>query len=74
MFEVNRAELCRLYFSTGLSLRQFAKSAGLNLLTVRNLIFGERGKTTGKVIATLAKYFGVDAESLLKKKGDAATA
>ena len=69
MFEVDTELLQRLYFETGQSLRQFAKSAGLNLLTIRRLITGSRSKTTGKVIAALAKYFGVNPETLLRKKG-----
>ena len=74
MFEVDTLLIRRLYFATGLSLRQFAKSTGLHLLTVHNLIHGKATRTTGRVVARLAKYFGVDAETLLLKSTSAATA
>ena len=71
MFEVDTLLIRRLYFATGLSLRQFAKSAGLHLLTVHNLIHGKATRTTGRVVARLAKYFNVDAETLLLKESSA---
>lgn len=68
MFELDAVTIRRLYFATGLSLRQFAKASGLHLMTLHNLIHGKATRTTGKIVGTLARYFNVDGEMLLLKR------
>ena len=71
MFEVDGDIVRRLYFETGLSLRQFATATGLNIFTIRRLLLGEETRVTGRIVSALAKYFGVDAETLLVREKSA---
>ena len=64
MFKINAEFVRTLIFERGLSLKQFAKAAGLSEFTVGKLI--RDGATARmKTISKLAKFFGVDGGELI---------
>lgn len=63
MFKVNGQRVRQELFKRGVSLKDFAKNLGLNQLTVKKILRGE--KVQSKVVSALAKSFGVDAEQLI---------
>lgn len=66
MFEVNDSLIRSLIFKRGLTVSEFARRAGINGLTARKLI-KDGAKVNGRIVSTLAKFFDVEGEVLLKK-------
>lgn len=69
MFTVDASRIRTLLFERGISIAELAKLAKLNGLTARKVIADGSAVTT-KTISALAKFFGVDGETLILKKGD----
>ena len=67
MFEVDDALIRALIFKRGLTVVEFARRAGINGLTARKLV-KSGARVNGRIVATLAKFFGVDGNTLLKKE------
>ena len=67
MFEVDDSIIRALIFKRGLTVAQFARRAGINGLTARKLV-KKGAKVNGRIIATLAEFFGVEGNVLLKKE------
>lgn len=66
MFKVDSELVRRMVFERGLSLKQFAEQSGLNGLTVAKIV-KDGATASAQTIATLAKFFGVDGNSLIRK-------
>ncbi|MBR3746269.1 MAG: helix-turn-helix transcriptional regulator [Selenomonadaceae bacterium] len=66
MFKVDSGLVRRMVFERGLTLREFAKAAGLNGLTATKLV-RDNATASVKTISTLARFFGVDGNSLILK-------
>ena len=66
MFKVDSEFVRRMMCERGLSLKQFAKAAGLNGLTVAKIV-KDGATASAQTIATLARFFGVDGNSLIRK-------
>lgn len=64
MFKINAKLVRTLIFERGLSLRQLAMQAGLNAATAGKLI-RDGAIVSVKTISKLAKFFGVDANTLV---------
>ena len=64
MFRINAKLVRDFLFQRGLSVREFAAAAGLNALTAGKLI-RDGATATMKTISALAKFFGVDGNSLI---------
>lgn len=64
MFKVNSARVRELLFQSGLCMSVFAARAGLNVLTVKRVV-AENSTATIKTISALAKFFGVEPDSLI---------
>ena len=69
MFAVDDSLIRSLLFKRGLTIREFARRAGINGLTARKVV-KDGAKVNGRIVGTLAKFFGVKGESLLKKEAD----
>ena len=69
MFEIDSSLIRSLLFKSGLTVAQFARRAGINGLTARKVV-KDGAKVNGRIVGTLAKFFGVKGESLLKKEAD----
>ena len=69
MFEVNDSLIRALLFERGLTVAQFARRAGINGLTAHKVV-KDGAKVNGRIVGTLAKFFGVKGEALLKKEAD----
>lgn len=67
MFAVDDSLIRSLLFERGLTVTEFARRAGINGLTARKLV-KDGAKVNGRIVSTLAKFFGVDGEELLKKE------
>ena len=66
MFKLDAKLVRAEIFKRGLSLREFAEQAGLNVITAGRVI--RDGATASmKTVGTLAKFFNVDGESLILK-------
>ena len=66
MFKINAAVVREEIFKRGLSLREFAAQAGLNVITAGKIV-RDNVKVSMKTVGTLAKFFNVDGESLILK-------
>ena len=66
MFKVDSARVRALLLQCGLSLREFAAQAGLNVITAGKIV-RDNVKVSMKTVGTLAKFFNVDGESLILK-------
>lgn len=64
MFKVDSDFVRRMVFERGLSLRQFAEQSGLNGLTVAKIV-KDGATASAQTIAALARFFGVDGNSLI---------
>ena len=69
MFKINAAFIRNWIFERGLSLRQFAEQSGLNGLTVAKIV-KDGATASAQTIATLARFFGVDGNSLIITEED----
>ncbi len=68
MFTVDASRIRGLIFERGITISELAQSAKLNSITARKVI-ADGAKVTSKTISALAKFFGVDGETLILKKG-----
>lgn len=64
MFKINSPLVRRMMIERGLSLREFAAKAKINGLTASRVI-RDGATVTAKVLAKLANFFGVNADSLI---------
>ena len=69
MFVVDDSLIRALLFKRGLTVTEFARRAEINGWTARKLV-KEGAKTNGRIVAKLAKFFGVEGEALLKKEAN----
>ena len=67
MFKVNAECVRGLVVERGLSLRDFARQAGLNEITARRALTDDT-KLSLAVFGALAKFFGVGADELILSK------
>ncbi len=67
MFNVNTEKFLALLTSRNLSQRQFCMQAGLNAQTVGRIVNDDSRKFTIRVIGTIARFFDVPFESLIRK-------
>ena len=67
MFNLNVQMIRRLFFARGLTVREFARQAGINPLTASKVL--RPGATvTIRTLGKLAQYFGVDGNELILKE------
>lgn len=66
MFTVNANRIRTLMFERGLGVTELSRAAKLNALTAAKVL-KDGASATGKTIATLAKFFGVDGNTLILK-------
>lgn len=66
MFTVDASRIRTLMFERGLSVTELAKKAKLNAITTARVLKGN-ATATSKTIAALAKFFGVDGNTLILK-------
>ena len=68
MFQIDSSRVRSEIFKRGLSTSEFARQVGLTETTARKLL-RDGSEVQPKVIGALAKFFGVDGETLILKKG-----
>lgn len=69
MFTVDASKVRTLMFERGVNgVTELARQAQLNAITAAKVL-KDGATVTGKTIATLAKFFGVNGEELIQKKG-----
>lgn len=69
MFTVNASKIRTLMFERGINgVTELARQAQLNAVTAARVL-KDGATATGKTIATLAKFFGINGEELIQKKG-----
>ena len=64
MFKVNTKFVRDCLFQRGLSLREFAAQAVLNVITAGKIV-RDNVKVSMKTVGTLAKFFNVDGNDLI---------
>jgi transcriptional regulator with XRE-family HTH domain len=68
MFKINSKLIRELLIARGLTLAEFSKIAQINNVTARRLV-KDGATATLKVIAVVAKFFGISGESLILGNG-----
>lgn len=66
MFEINPEPVRDAIFQSGVGVRDFAKQAGLNELTLKKILSGE--KVSAKIVGKIAKALDVRGTELLLRK------
>lgn len=68
MFTVDTHKIRTLMFAKGIGVYELARQAQLNAGTVAKLL-RDNAKATAKTISAVARFFDVDGNELLLKKG-----
>lgn len=67
MYKVDASRIRTLMFERGLGVTELSRQAKLNAITASRVLKDD-ATATGKTIAALARFFGVDGNTLILKE------